>query len=475
MKTIVFHIVLILSILLLLRTAADAQFVWQVAHTDFDGRFDYCFEVLSCNGETCTIAGSLVDEQEHTITRVFWRSTDNGISWKLQNPDLPVDTNFDHLNFFTKIQQIDPLHAVAIGVRWDVDTVRNGAFGDSALILMTSDAGTSWIEQSLPFSGIARYVQFSDSMTGILCIQENEGPSIGGGRKNIFTTRNGGKNWALKSFTGNIVECRSDGGDAFRIFTTPNGRIYSTKDNWNTIDSTNLILDPASFPDSKDYYLIHCNFSGGDTILAYGLIVNQEREAVIIRSTNRGISWESPIQFHQSLPYIDFMTSLDRDTVLAAGTNLNNILMSTDRGTTWRVDSLIIDTAYSVIAPRGLEFTMSGIPLAIYSYSDIGYSIPSILLRGLKSKSGVENTSKLSYRHRIFPNPASNTLYIASVENPKPYWIVDMLGRTKLSGETRDHSVLNVDISSLPTGVYEVLSVGVYGKMSIGKLMVAGK
>jgi hypothetical protein len=70
---------------------------------------------------------------------------------------------------------------------------------------------------------------------------------------------------------------------------------------------------------------------------------------------------------------------------------------------------------------------------------------------------GVEESGKLFYNSRVFPNPATTRLSIASVERGTPYKIIDVFGRVVLSGMTLDHATLNVDISDIPRGIYYVL------------------
>jgi hypothetical protein len=100
------------------------------------------------------------------------------------------------------------------------------------------------------------------------------------------------------------------------------------------------------------------------------------------------------------------------------------------------------------------------------------FQAPGHLVRAIIQKSGVEYAHTLSYNDRIFPNLATTKLNIASVEAPKPFWIIDMLGRTILSGMTLDNQTLTVDISALKPGVYDVISMGIFGKIIIGKLLV---
>jgi len=73
------------------------------------------------------------------------------------------------------------------------------------------------------------------------------------------------------------------------------------------------------------------------------------------------------------------------------------------------------------------------------------------------SSSSVESQyGKIYYDSRVFPNPATTTLNIVPVEPSMPFKIIDVLGRTVISGKTLDHSTLTLDISSLPRGAYFV-------------------
>ncbi|MEP7233785.1 MAG: kelch repeat-containing protein [Ignavibacteriota bacterium] len=61
------------------------------------------------------------------------------------------------------------------------------------------------------------------------------------------------------------------------------------------------------------------------------------------------------------------------------------------------------------------------------------------------------------FRDRAYPNPATNSINVVAVEGSTQYRIVDILGRTMLTGKTVDHGIVNIDISSLPRGMYYVL------------------
>jgi len=463
---------------------ADAQFIWNMSHSDFDGRYDYCFDAISCSGNIYTVAGRYADELKERIYQVFWRSIDAGLSWAVQDPGLPADSNFNQTRYFTALQQIDPMNSVAL---------RNSPSDDSTFILRTFDGGRTWVRQYLdisPISGALRDVHFFDSLSGIALAQKNEkfGTAIfyGGGDMKIFTTSNGGRNWDSAKFslanTSYNYNCYSYGRNSFKIFQSPHGPIYSTKDNWQTVDTTALLMDSTNDPDNL-YEFNACNFTGGDTIVAFGRyhgdissFFPDSYRALLMRSTDGGKSWGSPLDFTDSLWQITSMSSLRQDTVLASGLGINKYLISTDKGVNWKQDSLIIsDTAYPAVYSKGIAYTKGNSPLMIFSYLQTDNSIPTIILRGSIQQVKVDATHTLDYFNRIFPNPATTKLNIASVEAPKPFWIIDMLGRTVISGTTLDHQTLAIDISTLRSGVYDVISMGLGGKIIIGKLEVAGK
>ncbi|MEI8134879.1 MAG: kelch repeat-containing protein [bacterium] len=70
---------------------------------------------------------------------------------------------------------------------------------------------------------------------------------------------------------------------------------------------------------------------------------------------------------------------------------------------------------------------------------------------------GVEESGKLHYNSRVYPNPATTRLTIASVERGTPFKMIDVFGRSVITGMTLDNAPLTVDISSIPRGIYYVL------------------
>ncbi|MDP4231505.1 MAG: hypothetical protein Q8916_13990, partial [Bacteroidota bacterium] len=177
---------------------------------------------------------------------VLWHSTDNGNTWSIQDPGLPWQIG-DNQNQFTAVQQIDELNVVAIG--------------DSGLILRTFDGGMHWEKQDCQTHALLHSIHFSDSLTGIIVSADTT--------HNIFTTADGGRHWVSVAFGSlNLWQSYSYGAGKFRVFKGGNGPIYTTYDDWQTVDSSKPVFDTLN----RTRYVLSslCNFTGGDTILAYG-------------------------------------------------------------------------------------------------------------------------------------------------------------------------------------------------------------
>ncbi len=486
------RILFLLITLFFFPVAAQSQFLWNTVHTDYDGRYYYCFDAISSSVNVCTAAGILVDNTAERIYMKLWRSTDCGLHWNIQDPGLPVDSNLRVTSYFTKIQQINAFNAIAVGLKEGIDTLH--VYEDSALIVRTFDGGKSWQRQNLHIAGVSRDIHFFDSANGILHIQENlishGSVFVGFGRERIFTTTNGGIHWDSVAIyidpkgSNATFPVFCSGPGKFKIFYPPNGPVFSTTNNWVTIDTSSVLLDRANYP-QKRYFFYGCNFTLGDTLVAYGSYLfdttqlSQRRmRACIVRSVDGGRNWSKPQIFYDSIWQIHYMTSLDRDTVMANGEGLNEFLLSTDKGKTWSVESLIIsDSTLSGYSSLGLTFSGSG-PLTIYAPEYNPYRIPSLILKGEYKKNRVNFSGDLSYNQRIYPNPAKTTLNIVSVEASTPFKIIDVLGRTVMNGMVLDHNTLTLDISSLPRGIYYVLVEradikGVY--VIAGKFSTVGK
>jgi photosystem II stability/assembly factor-like uncharacterized protein len=477
------YIITIPIALILTVVGGEAQFHWNVIHTDSDGRYYYSFESISCFRNVCTAAGSLVDTLSHSASRVFYRSTDRGNHWAIQDPGLPTQTDL-HLylnsNYFAFVQQLDSLHAVAL---------QNGGAG---IAMQTSDGGVTWQQANPQFAGSLASIDFSDPSNGMMFGASNlvdtafghHTIEYGAGPAQTFITSNDGATWdsgraAFPSIYSKVaeVQCHTFGAGHFCLFTPGHGKLFTTKNNWKTYDSTSAFIDSSNDP-LNYYQLFHCSFLGTDTIFSYGRFRfggPTDYKGVIFRSTDAGKSWDVPSYVSQ-LSRVDYLSNLYKDTLLAGGTGSANIVMSTDRGGTWKVDTLAVDTGYNIVTTRGISITDQGQPLIICAQQqDINTASPSIIIRGNLGTERVEWASLLGYHDRIFPNPATTTLNIASIEASTPFRIIDILGRVIMTGMVGDHTTLTLDVARLPRGAYYLFVDNTEGIPIIaGKLMLVG-
>ena len=438
-----------------------AQSLWKQSHTEFDGSYYYMFNAISSYGNICIAAGSVVDENNQKITLTLWRSEDGGKSWVTQDPGLPPYTSLDRKHYFTDVQQIDSLNAIAIGVTW-LDTLIYKQLGDSGVIVRTYDGGITWHRQANLVNGILRKVHFSDSLHGIVLAQENNIPAVGEGNVRIHTTTDGGHNWTISSFvSGNrVLDCYSYGQGEFRVAKIGKGIIYHTSNNWSTVDSTDPVFTSINDPDNK-YYMLGCVFANDGTILGYGNYDSNgdfgSDHGFIVRSSDFGKTWADPYLTTDEFKYVGEISSLNRDTVFAGGYSLNKILVSTDKGISWRADTMLVDSGFSVHSTcLGLTMLSDGLPLAIFT--EYGDNTPSRIFRSIKTPSSVRHLEMSSEQISFYPNPAINELNILTVKESSIIEIIDILGRTVKTVKADGSDKLKINISSLPRGVYSIRS-----------------
>ncbi len=413
---------------------AKAQYIWRVSHPAEYLNFKYSISALSCNGYNCTATGLVSDISRHTVKIIFFRSEDGGKTWIEQDPHLPIQVA-QNQNQFIAIQQIDSLNAVAVG--------------DTGLLVKTVDGGKTWEKQNLHTSDFLSDVHFSDPLTGIATGYDSIGIA--------FFTIDGGKIWTKITLGGRYnSQCHSYGNGKFRVFQAGLGPIYTTNDNWKTIDSTKLLIDSTQDSNFNSFFFANCNFSDDDTIIAYGNYLFQ-KEALLMRSTNAGKSWEKPVIFSKvNFQDIFYMTSLKHDTVLATGFGIKKFIISTDRGKTWNIDTLLLDTSYDANFCFGLAITANGNPLSAFSHSP-ARGADAILVRAEKENAHVTIYDYPINKAYLFPNPASNFLRIKSVDPLSQIELMDIFGRYVLHGVTDIQGNGIIDVSSLPRGMYDVL------------------
>ncbi len=446
----------------MISSGARAQFLWKVEQSDNDWRYQNGFQALNCKGDNCTAAGSVFDFLSNSQMMMLWRSTDGGSTWHIQNPNLPYFHDASgNTNLFIQVQQIDSLNIVAIG-KYQV-------------MLHSFDGGETWVKQDCKTNSELLSIHFSDPMTGIFTSDDVTTP--------VFTTSDGGNHWNPVNIDFDqkfFSACHSFGSEKFSVLGfirgTGTGSVWSTKDNWKSVQRTTSI-DSGLVTNQSIYTFTSCRFQGMDTIIAYGYYRDSVYHALVTRSLDGGISWDKPYislidttrhGYHWA-GIINDMSDIHNDTVIAATFDLPKLLISTDAGKTWNENQWQLDTTYGIQQSTGLSWTRNG-PLEIVGTGLI--DLTSLIIKGSVIRSTVLTESITDKGFRIFPNPARTEIEIRSNITLHSISLFDMLGREirrKLIADSKD---ISFDLHGLSPGIYTIVS-GEH--QMLGKLIIRGE
>jgi photosystem II stability/assembly factor-like uncharacterized protein len=423
-------------------SGARGQYRWTVTYPPAnDSGYAYHFTSVDCSGETCTATG--YKEKSFRVTNLCFRSTDGGETWVEQDPGLPHNEQ-DNATYLSQVQQIDSLNAVAAG--------------DSGIVVRTTDGGSTWmridppIPDSLGLFYLGRF-HFSDPMTGIVTLWD--------AYYNIFTTSDGGATWNRSPWYPVLpaIMCHSDGGENFRVITYENGPLYSTSDDWETVDSTSLIF-PTSGPGDTGL-IFNCAFRGLDTVVGYGdhwswVIVDSVQgpdNSLIMTSTDNGVHWNMINTQNSLIEGMGCMSSLDRDIVFGGGDGISrHIMTSMDHGMSWSVDTLDYASDTELYETISVAVTANNHGVAILG--GISYDQTVLMLGEPIDK--VETSPLNDANMQIYPNPAPSSVTITTFKAGSTVHLLDILGREVLQGVVPASGTLTLDVSSLPTGLYYI-------------------
>ena len=422
---------------LTISSASHSQYRWHITHPDRIDTFYYSLLSISCSGESCSALGLVWSRTPGNPkdagipdSNILLQSTDGGQTWNFIDSTILQRDNWNYINF-NAIDQIDSLDAIAVGSA-------NNA------IIQTSDGWKTW-RTDTGFALITQfgrlqqfgfvYVDFSSVAEGV--VSDNYlGYSL--------STVDSGKDWVEEQGIGAPYDY---GNSMFRTYLYPN-MILTTHDNWNTID-TSLITFNGTFP---DYALDVTSwmFGVGDTLTVMG---NSNGSIKMAQSTDLGAHWSAlPLPANVNIPQ-PIISSINAQTIVIAGQDtVGRIILSTDRGVTWSVDTVPLDNGIPCQGIRAVAVTGSGRVLASIT-TDSNFEGSRVLAYLETIPSSVAPTVSNQQAFSIFPNPATNEIQITSCLGNIS--ILDPLGRSyevKQSGTT-------LDISALPSGVYFV-SVG---------------
>jgi len=371
---------------------------------------------------------------------VFLHSTNGGHTWAVQdNQSFAKDT----LGSDIVIDQIDSSNIVA-----------SGNFGSGprfSSLFRTSDGGATWHQQPGPTPRGIGDISFSSPNDGIL---------IGG---EIFLTSDGCEHWnTVPFYRNNTSRCHAYGNGMYRIFQWNTGKIFTTTNNWGTVDSTPPIFsDPVQMVDHVFY---DCSFGAGDTMLVCGEHENLARDSgypYLARTTDGGHHWSTVYDDTTGTEgyIIDPTSDVNRDTIVAGVVGYQNaVLWSSDNGITWEIDSLRFnDERYPYENQAdGVGLNSDGDIVGAFDYwTNSVYT--SFLSIGVPVTSGVNSNPFNSLERQLFPNPATTSVTIPGAETGSTVHLLDILGRDVLSDKVPPGGTLTLDVSRLPRGVYEAI------------------
>ena len=202
---------------------------------------------------------------------------------------------------------------------------------DSSKILRTTDGGFTWSLQTLPYYS---------PLNSIFFINENTGWAAGGYYYIahfgvIFKTTNGGNNWNLLTYSGNVQSI---------CFIDENTGFIGLDHSWDfesrgTLSKTTNGGANWDMQFSNDNHIISgITFKNSDTGFALGHYWDDTSNdsSIIYRTTNTGSSWEIKYKEKNSFSFYSALKdiSVKGNNVWAAGRD-SSILYSSNNGENW--------------------------------------------------------------------------------------------------------------------------------------------
>lgn len=417
-------ILVVLGMWVAFASPTSAQFLCTVSlRPDIAPDTSYDLMALTCRGSYC-FAAAVRTNRGDTGWLDILSSTDGGISWSVQAPPLPSFPPFSTSPSITTFDQLDSLHVFAIG--------------DSNLLLRTKNGGAGWEKLTVPGSFQVQGISFSSATDGILAAGTE-----------LFLTSDGGDHWDRLPFVKDYAWYPHDyGGGKYRVATYFYGQIYSTTNGWNSVDSTSPIPVDTTGGATAGYGTFA--FGKGDTIFAGGVRYNYKnhRSPLISRTTDGGQHWTIAYQDTTGYGEVYYFSDVNRDTIIASGRNCNyTVYESTDRGTTWRAESLIChDTDFDGSQSFGIGLNDRGELVGTFSL----YTINSTIVVGREAQLNVASRMALD-TSLAYPNPARDLVILPGADVEKIF-VMDVLGRSY----SVQHDGGSLDVSPLPAGVYYI-------------------
>ena len=384
----------------------------------------------------CTVIGSFLGPYASPWAE---RTTDGGLTWTRQNLSLP-DSEHSGGSYIYSVYAIDSLNVLLLG--------------DSGLILRTTNAGSSWADESFPGARGRIEASFLDSANGI----------ITGGGGLLLRTTNAGASWeqlpALPYAALYSPQMLSP--DSIVTFRYGVGPVFTITQNGSFVDSTGLIFDSerSIYGDSGISEIFWIRNSGSGVGFGDFHGFDGTRKSLIKITTNAGKSW-SIVLLRTTIADRSDLTggssALLNGGVVFTG-NFGGIVWTNNvwANTPWTEDSVTAPVNFSEIS--NIVLLDSNHALAILDdgarlHTPLNAWIARITLN---SNAGVSNLQVITSSLQLYPNPASETVTITSSNHGKEVELMDILGRVLLHGIISGTGVLTMNITSLLPGYYYI-------------------
>ena len=445
-----------LMVFLTFSSSLQAQYRWHIVYPNPVDTVYHAFVSLSCSGESCSALGYAYNSNR-TDSNFIIHSTNGGLTWNSIKPDLPqwvYTWNSKGGLLLYDIQQIDPLEAIAVG--------SSGAF------IRTFDGWKTWEADTFNFPP---YILFHDTLAigfdGLDFANPKEGVLFDGSDDVAFWTADSGQHWTERIHNGYI---KPYGNGMWRewipgyYFYDPD-TILTTLDNWNTVDTSTFTWNGPFL--KGDLMKGIFSFAGGDTLISLAARYDStgfNQIATLVRSTDLGANWsELPVPRTNRINAAGRNCPVVGQTLVIAGEDSSEeILLSKDGGTTWELDTVLLDDGVSYSVIPLVTVTGSGRAIAAIDVNTTG-QLRSVLAYLEPIPSSVTPTANPQQNLTLYPNPATNVLNLVSPSGTIS--ISDPLGREYSVFTTPQPPPIplrsigggvTVDISTLPSGVYFV-------------------
>jgi len=350
--------------------------------------------------------------------------------------------------------------------------------GEDSVLLKTSDGGATW--QPVAHAGIGFslagtdiiHVNFLSDSIGFAVVGNFELPTYLG---TMYKTIDGGLTWSQVQ-TGNIAVYSTyffDEQNSYQVgsaFFAGQAVIRQTNGTWGNYHTFSSTADDFLY--TVDFYDSLVGIAGGSMGYVY-------------RTMDGGASWDTVKTVVDSNIYS--LKFIDHRTVLAAtGNNPAALIVSTDTGRTWQLETSTMTFAYpalrsltlskrdSFIAVGKASFGGQGVLLSWlngsvdlqmtdYPLNSVEMSNDSVAFAVGDSGLIVSNRQYLlpvwdvdrkEYGAEVFPNPTSDRL-VTRMDVPHEVSVTDMQGRV-LHRQTYRQEHHNLKLGGLPAAVYNV-------------------